>query len=98
MPGAYIIRAGDVCSAVYFIKKGEVVILDEKANMQLCVDVLYENECFGEVKSQVKVNSYFGTNFIAAKIPGKSPTSGQGTVSIFLRSSTRDGIRSVGRR
>lgn len=49
MPGAHIIRAGAVCTAVYFIKKGEVVILDEKANMELCVDVLYENECFGEV-------------------------------------------------
>ncbi|CAL8096398.1 unnamed protein product [Orchesella dallaii] len=49
-PGSHIVRAGDVCTSMYFIKKGEVVILDGNSNLELCVEVLYENECFGEVK------------------------------------------------
>jgi CRP-like cAMP-binding protein len=65
MPGAHIIRAGDVCTAVYFIKKGEVVILDEKANMELCVDVLYENECFGEVKVLLPIKEQFQFSYVA---------------------------------
>ncbi|ODN04676.1 Cyclic nucleotide-gated channel rod photoreceptor subunit alpha, partial [Orchesella cincta] len=49
-PGSHIVRAGDVCTSMYFIKKGEIVILDGNSNLELCVEVLYENECFGEVK------------------------------------------------
>jgi len=49
MPGTHIVRSGDVCQAIYFIKKGEVVILDETPNAELCVEILYENDCFGEV-------------------------------------------------
>lgn len=49
-PGSHIVRAGDVCTSMYFIKKGEVVILDGNSNIELCVEILYENECFGEVK------------------------------------------------
>ncbi len=49
LPGTHIIRTGDVCDSMYFIKKGEVVILDENQNLELCVEILYENECFGEV-------------------------------------------------
>ena len=49
LPGTHIIRSGDVCDSMFFIKKGEVVILDENQNLELCVEILYENECFGEV-------------------------------------------------
>lgn len=49
MPGSRITRAGDICDSMYFIKKGEVVILDDSNNLGLCVEILYENECFGEV-------------------------------------------------
>jgi hypothetical protein len=54
MPGAHIVRTGDVCVAVYFIKKGEVVIMDESPGIELCVEILYENECFGEVSYSFK--------------------------------------------
>jgi len=49
LPGCRIVRSGDFCDAMYFIKRGEVVILDENQNLELCVEILYENECFGEV-------------------------------------------------
>jgi len=49
LPGTHIVRSGDICQAVYFIKKGEVVIIDESPGVELCVEILYENECFGEV-------------------------------------------------
>jgi CRP-like cAMP-binding protein len=49
MPGAHIVRTGDACGAIYFIKKGEIVVLDESPGIELCVEILYEDECFGEV-------------------------------------------------
>lgn len=45
---------------MYFIKRGEIVILDETQNMELCVEILYENECFGEVNHFNEHQSVYG--------------------------------------
>ena len=49
LPGGHIVRGGNVCDAMYFIKRGEVLIIDENLGIELCVETLYENDCFGEV-------------------------------------------------
>ncbi|XP_035714709.1 uncharacterized protein LOC118438473 [Folsomia candida] len=85
MPGAHIIRAGAVCTAVYFIKKGEVVILDEKANMELCVDVLYENECFGEVKVLLPIKEQFQFSYVARLETEVGVLFGDDMVDVLLR-------------
>jgi len=63
-PGSHIVRAGDVSTSMYFIKKGEVVILDGNSNLELCVEILYENECFGEVKILL-VREHYRFSYVA---------------------------------
>ncbi|CAG7661764.1 unnamed protein product, partial [Allacma fusca] len=58
LPGGFIVRGGNVCDAMYFVKRGEVLIIDENMGIELCVETLYENDCFGEIKILMPREAY----------------------------------------
>jgi CRP-like cAMP-binding protein len=58
LPGGHIVRGGNVCDAMYFVKRGEILIIDENMGIELCVETLYENDCFGEIKILLPREAY----------------------------------------